>query len=157
MLSDERSIVIARLVEEVFAFVGDVRNNPLWNGWIVESELVSGDGGAGSTSRHVARFLGKRIEAEAVITAYEPNQRACTRTTAGPIPTHGCRMVERVDGGTRFTQTIEAQPGGFFGLAEHIVVRLAARQLESDMLMLKELLKSGAGPQVARVAVPAAM
>ena len=145
MITDEHSIEIARPVEEVFAFVSDVRNNPLWCGAFVESTVTSGDGvGVGSTSRHVVRFLGKRIEADAVITDFVPNRRSCIRTTTGPIPTRGCRTVEPVEGGARVTQTIEASPGRFFGLAERIVVRIGAHQIETDLLALKYILESDA-------------
>jgi hypothetical protein len=150
MITDERSIVIDRPLEEVFAFVTDPHNNALWCGWFIESEVTSnGPIGVGTTFRNVATFLGKRIEADAVVTSWEPNRRSCIRTTSGPILTTGCRSVEAVEGGTRFAQTIEASPGAFFGLAEHIVVRLGARQLEADLLMLKELLESGAVPAAA--------
>ena len=37
-----------------------------------------------------------------------------------------------------------AEPGGFFKLAEPIVIRMAKRQLETDFANLKDLLEAGA-------------
>jgi hypothetical protein len=48
------------------------------------------------------------------------------------------------DGGsTRFTQTFEAEVGGFFRLAQPLVERAISRQTEADMATLKDLLESG--------------
>ena len=73
------------------------------------------------------------------------------RITSGPIPGEGCYLFEPADGGSsRFTQTFEAEVGGFFRLAEPLVGRAIRRQTEADMATLKEVLEAGgpdAGPQ----------
>jgi hypothetical protein len=142
----ERSIVINRPVEEVFAYVIDPRNNAEWNGWVIESVVTSeGPLREGTTFDSVTKFLGKVIRSEAIITELVPNERGSIRTTTGPITATGSRIVEPVEGGTKFTQTMEADFGGFFGaIAESLVVRTAIRQNEADLQTLKELLESGA-------------
>ena len=73
----------------------------------------------------------------------EPPHRQCVRVTSGPIPGAGCYLFEPADGGsTRFTQNFEAEPGGFFRLAEPLVARAIRRQMEADMATLKDLLES---------------
>jgi hypothetical protein len=47
------------------------------------------------------------------------------------------------NGSTRFTQTFEAEVGGFFRLAEPVVGRAIRRQMEADMATLKDLLEAG--------------
>lgn len=44
-------------------------------------------------------------------------------------------------GVTRVTDTIEAEPGGFFKLAEPLLVKQQQSQMEADMKKLKELLE----------------
>jgi carbon monoxide dehydrogenase subunit G len=144
MVRDELSIIINRRVEEVFAFVTDPRRLPVWNSAISDSEVTSdGPIDEGSTFRVSASFLGKRFDTDLVITAHEPHRRSCIRATSGPIPAFsGCYVVESAEGGTRFTQTVEAELGRFFGLAESLVVRAAVRHMEADMQTLKDLLES---------------
>jgi hypothetical protein len=48
------------------------------------------------------------------------------------------------DGSTRFTQTLEAEVGGFFKLAEPLVGRAIHRQQEADMATLKDILENEA-------------
>lgn len=141
----ERSIVINCPVEEVYAYVIDPRNNAEWNGWVIGSIVTSeGPIREGTTFDSTTKFLGKVIQSEAVITEIVPNERGSIRTTTGPITATGSRIVEPVEGGTKFTQTIEADFGGFFGsVAESLVVRTAIRQFEADLQTLKELLESG--------------
>ena len=52
-------------------------------------------------------------------------------------------LFEPADGGTRFTQTFEAEIGGFFKLAEPLVGRAIRRQMDADMATLKDLLEAG--------------
>jgi uncharacterized membrane protein len=145
MPREERSIVINRPVDEVFAYVVDPRNNTMWNSWIVECHVTSdGPVGVGTTCRSVGKFLGKTVEADAVITECVPNERGSIRTTSGPITLTGSRIVEPANGGTRFTQTLEIDFKGLFGrLAEPLVTRAGIRQLEADLETLKDLLESG--------------
>ena len=54
-----------------------------------------------------------------------------------------CYLSEPSDNGsTRFTQTFEAEVGGFFRLAEPLVARAIRRQMEADMETLKDLLEA---------------
>jgi hypothetical protein len=51
-------------------------------------------------------------------------------------------IFEEVPGGTRFTQSHEAEPGGFFRLTGPIFERAAKRQLRNDVDTLKDLLET---------------
>ena len=52
-------------------------------------------------------------------------------------------IFEAVDSGTKVTVITQGEPGGFFKLAEPIVVRMAKRQIETDFANLKDLLEAG--------------
>ena len=144
-IRQEHSVVINRPVEEVFAFVTDPNNDPLWQSTSLETEQISeGPVDVGATFRNISKFLGRRIESTYEVTENEPPHRQCVRITSGPIPGSGCYLFESADGGsTRFTQTFEAEVGGFFKLAEPLVGRAIRRQMEADMATLKDLLESG--------------
>jgi hypothetical protein len=51
---------------------------------------------------------------------------------------------ERVAGGTQVTGTLVGEPGGFFKLAEPLLVSMIKRQFEADLANLKDLLESHA-------------
>ena len=142
----EHSVVIERPIEEVFAFAADPNNNPLWQSITLETQTVSGvEVDVGTTFNNVIKFLGRRIETTLEVVESEPPRRQCVRVTSGPIPASGCYVFEPAagSGSTRFTQTLEAEVGGFFRLAEPLVGRAIRRQTETDMATLKDLLEAG--------------
>jgi len=147
-IREEHTVVIERPVEEVFAFATDPNNDTLWQSTSLETEQTSeGPVGVGTTFLNTTKFLGRRIESTYEITENEPPHKQCIRITSGPIPGSGCYLFEPTDdGSTRFTQTFEAEVGGFFRLAEPLVGRAIRRQQEVDMATLKDLLEAE-GPE----------
>ncbi len=146
----QHGVVIDKPLEDVFAYITDVNNNSLWQSSTLETEQTSeGAVGVGTTYRSVSKFLGRRIETTLEVTEHEPPRKQCVRVTSGPIPAVGCYLLEPADGGggTRFTQTLEAEAGGFFRLAEPLVARAYGRQLQSDMATLKDLLEARAAQE----------
>jgi uncharacterized membrane protein len=141
----EISIVINRPVEEVFAFLSNLENSPKYISGSVETKKTSeGPVGVGTTYRTVRKFLGRRIEEETELTAYEPNRRIASKGKAGPITAEGQVTFERVNGSTRVTVTMVAEPGGFFKLAQPLLVSMAKRQFEADVANLKDLMEAHA-------------
>ena len=141
----EISITINRPIEEVFAFMNDPENQLLWWSGLVEIEQTSeGPIGVGTTYREVMQFLGRRIENTGEITEYELNKRNTVKTTSGPVPMEITGTFQPVEGGTEVTYGIDAELGGFFRLAEPLVVRMGKRQMEMELVNLKELMEAQA-------------
>jgi len=141
----EISITINRPIEEVFAFMSDPENQLLWRSGLVEIEQTSeGPIGMGTTYREVMQFLGRRIENTGEIAEYELNKRNTVKTTSGPVPMEITSTFQPVEGGTEVTYGIDAELSGFFRLAEPLVVRMGKRQMEMELVNLKELMEAQA-------------
>ena len=139
------STMINRPVEEVFAFVSNPENFPKWISSSREVKITSVRPiGIGTTFRPVVTFLGRRIEGESEVTEYEPNRRYVEKTISGPIPVENSITFERVEGGTLVSFTSVAEPGGFFKLAEPLLVSLVKRQFQADFANLKDLMEAHA-------------
>ena len=146
MVRVENSVVINQPIEEVFAFLSNAENDPVWQAQIQEAKVTSdGPIGVGSTIAQKAHFLGRGIEIEAEITEYERNRKFAWKSTSGPIPSEGQNIFETTgEGQTKFTIVADLDIGGFFKLAEPLVARSARRQTEANLANLKDILEADA-------------
>ncbi len=143
MIKIEESIVVNRPIEEVFAYIADTEKMPQWAAEVVDAKKTSeGPVGVGTTLTVAVKVLGRRVENTHEVTMFVPNSKFAFKTTSGPIPSVATETVEAVEGGTRFSIVAEAEPGGFFKLAEPIVERMIQRQWGTNIVNLKELLES---------------
>ena len=145
MAQMEISTTIKRTVEDVWAVISNVENNPKWSSYALEAKQTSpGPIGVGTTARFVGKFLGRRIESDSVVTEFEANRKYSFESKSGPFPIKGSNTVEHTEGGTRVTATFDVEPGGFFKLAEPLVMSMAKRQLQGDLDNLKDLMEANA-------------
>ena len=138
----ESSITINRPAEEVFTFAVDPANSAKWQEGIVEAKVTSsGAVGVGTTYRYVVKAMGQKLDTTGEITAWEPPKIYAWKATSGPFPMSGGIACEAVADGTRITQTVNAEPGGFFKLAEPLLMKQQQGQLEASLKKLKEILE----------------
>lgn len=145
MPSVERSIVIARPVEEVFAFFADPTKGLQWRSALAE---VSAEGpvAVGTVFRQrVAGPGGRTVPADIRLTELDPGRRVAFVGVAGPLRPDISYDFEPAEGGTRVTFAISAPLSGprklFLGpmvqksmAAEVAGLDVAKRVLESGTL-----------------------
>lgn len=142
MIRIEQSVVINRPIGEVFAFVSDPEKMSFWMSELVEAKQTSeGPVGVGTTASAVANPLGRRVESNQEVTAYELNRKFAIKSTSGPIASEDEFSFGSVAGGTKVTRMTKAELGGFFRLAEPLSVRMLKRQFETNFANLKDLLE----------------
>ena len=112
MPSATNTVTIARPPGVVFAFVSDGLNAPKWRSGVLDIALVSGNGVGAEWKQGVKGPGGRRIDADYVITAYEPGRRLAFRATAGPVRPTGDFTLEAVPEGTNLTFSLDAELAG---------------------------------------------
>jgi uncharacterized protein YndB with AHSA1/START domain len=138
-------LTIGRRPEEVFAYLEDPEKVSQWQGWAVEiKQETEGARGVGTRFRDVRKFLGRKIDSTVEFTEYEPPQRLGLKVSAGPIPFRVRQTLEPVGEGTRVSVHAEGEPGGFFKLAEPLVMKAVERESKKDFKTLKTLLEERA-------------
>ena len=139
MIKRDFTIEIKAPPEMVFAYTTDFRNFlSLLEGVSEASQTPDGPTQSDSTFTLTLTFLGRRLHAAGAVTEFVPNRRCAFKTTSSPIRLHLLQTFEPIPGGTRLTIHLEAEPGGFFKLAEPAM----DRQLTSALGSLVEELKS---------------
>jgi carbon monoxide dehydrogenase subunit G len=145
MARADDSVVVERPPEEVFAYLSDPATFPEWQASVLESKQESpGAITSGTRIREVSKFLGRRMETILEVTAYEPGRQFSLKVVSGPIPFDVRQNLQPVEGGTKIDVVIEGEPGGFFKLAEPLVVRAVGRELANNLATLKDILESRA-------------
>jgi uncharacterized membrane protein len=135
MPSAENSIVINRPRSEVFAFVADHENDPKWRPGVADIKRASGEGQGAIYTQGVTGPLGKRIDADFEVTAYQPDTLLAFRTLAGPVRPEGSFRFEDADGGTRVTFTLNADLTG----GKRLMAPMVGKSMRGEVAALDNL------------------
>lgn len=142
------SVEIARPPSEVFAYLADMANNPVWQrgqqwcAWTSDPPLD-----VGSTYDQVASFLGRTITSSFEVVEFEPGRRIRIKTTSGTMPIDVTREVTpTADGsGALVSAIVRGEPAGMLGVMTNIaapLMRIMVRNsIRGDYRRLKEILE----------------
>jgi carbon monoxide dehydrogenase subunit G len=138
----ELTFEIARTPEDVFELLSDIERLPEWQASAVEAHAER-PLGEGSRVREKRRLLGREVDTELEVVAYEPPQRLTLRSLGGPVDFTVEHELAAQDGGTQLKVVAEAEPGGLLRLTEPVLARKAEQEFRRDFDRLKELLEGG--------------
>jgi uncharacterized protein YndB with AHSA1/START domain len=140
MIRIELTLAIERPPEDVFELLSDIERLPEWQSTAVEAH-TDGPLREGSRVSEKRRLLGREVDSELEVVAYEPPRRLTLRSLSGPVTfTVDHELVEE-GGETQLTFVAEAEPGLFLKLAEPVLARTAEQEFRKDFDRLKELLQ----------------
>jgi uncharacterized protein YndB with AHSA1/START domain len=143
MIKNEKSIIIDRPIEEVFAYVGDLETGSQWQSALLEvRRTTQGPLGIGTQFMSVRKFMGQKMEATVEFVTYEPNRQITFKSISGPSPFEQSFLFESTAEGTRLTSILELQTGGLMGLADPLVSAGVKRAMDASFGDLKDLLES---------------
>jgi hypothetical protein len=138
----QQSITIERPLEAVWDYVLDARNDPVWQAFVVEVGRGADQPAAvGLEVEAVVRFLGRTVPIVLTYTEHEPRRRSAIEVS-GPVQGRGSYELEPVDGGARFTFTIESDSHRFFRVAEPLFARAGKRVVGASLGTLKDDLEA---------------
>ncbi len=145
MINLDLSTLIDRPVKDVFSFVADPNNMAKWNSAVVTIQPASpGAVGVGTKFKTVGEMLGRRLEGELQVTAYEPVNKCGFQMTAGPMQVDITLALKTVGTGTKLDLKAQGNPAGVFKLAEGVMAGQVKSMMEANLARLKSLLERGA-------------
>jgi uncharacterized membrane protein len=134
------TVEVERGAQEVFDYLIDLARLPEWQTSAIESR-ADGPLAEGVRIAERRRILGREVENELEVTAFEPPRRLTLKAIRGPVPfgvDH--RLVE--DGDSTLVNVVaEAEPGAFMKLAEPLLARTAEQELRKDFERMKEIVE----------------
>lgn len=124
----------------MFAYAANVANDPDWSRRIVKARVTSAPPLAeGSTFSFSMKLLHRTREYDAVVTHFEENLRCAYRADSTKTPVVDYRSFVLTRDGARFTVAIDLD--GIPAMLSSLVKQRAQRQLDADLLTLKERLE----------------
>lgn len=142
MTKVEQTIIVNQPIEKVFAYVTDPRNNPKWQPGILDSQVTPDEPThIGTRVTDVRSLLGRKLKLTTEVIEFELNKLLHIKSTSGPIPFRGYITFESVSDGTRVNFLAEAEPTGFFKLAENMFSSTWRKELQASFNKLKEVLE----------------
>ena len=145
MINLDFSALIDRSQKDVFAFVADPNNMSKWNSAVLSLEQIApGAVGVGTKFKSIGEMMGRRIEGEMQITAYEPDTKCGFQVTAGPMQVNITLSFKTVGTGTKINLNAQGNPGGLFKLAEGVLTGQVKSMMEGNLARLKTVLEKGA-------------
>ena len=113
----EGEILIARPVGEVFDFVADERNEPLYNPQLTAAEkITAGPVGAGTQYRATTTTMGRTVSMTIETTGYDRPRLLASSTRLPVMTIRGTLTFEPVPAGTRMRWSWRVRPRGLFRL-----------------------------------------
>jgi uncharacterized membrane protein len=131
-------IFIHAPIDTVFAELVDIPRWPRWVPAIAEMKgLPPTPPGVGMRFQQINKFLGRTVIADLEITAMEPPRRFAYKSTR-PFPGLLTWTLESQSPEmTKANLRVEAEPGGFFGMAAPMLITAVKRQMHEDIQRLK--------------------
>jgi carbon monoxide dehydrogenase subunit G len=138
------AVQISRPLADVFAFLADARNRPLWDESVDSEELTSPEPiGVGSTVRTTLHSMGREYVLTWAVVEHEPPSRMTIESTSGPFPTTLAYQLSERDGGTAVAFSVTGRPTGVLRALQPLLARNTQRNLDRGFPRLKRYLETG--------------
>lgn len=142
MINIDLGTLIDRPQMDVFAFVANPNNMTKWNSAVVSLEQVTpGDVGVGTKFKSAGELMGRRLEGEMQVVAYEPDTKCGFQVNAGPMQVTMTVTFKTVGTGTKISLNAQGNPAGVFKLAEGVMTGRVKSMMEENLARLKSALE----------------
>jgi uncharacterized membrane protein len=140
------SIIINKTVDEVFAHVTDVKTWSHWEAGLLKAEQTSdGPISVGTTFKGMNQALGQRMEWTSEVTNYTPCESWGQKIISKGWSTEEGLAFEPFQGSaTKFSLVSELKMGGLLRLFAPLITRKMQKQIESNLVRLKNILEAPA-------------
>jgi carbon monoxide dehydrogenase subunit G len=138
------SIVIARPIEDVFAVLTNVENTGKWfPGNVQEWWTSPPPHGVGSTRRARVKMGLMTTENDAMVSVYEPPNRAVMKGTSKNAPFEAMLTFAPIDGATRVESNIDLDLRGPARLFGGMFTRWYGKSWDQGFTNLKRMMEAG--------------
>jgi hypothetical protein len=141
MASVSSTTTINQPVDKVFASVISADLQKTWQAGILEAKVTpNGPVALGSIYHYTTEVMGRRMETQLQVSAFEPNKKWGVKTTGVPRPVETIHLFEAVGNATKLTISMELS-GGYPAAAEGMVKQQMQKSLDDQGHRIKQMLE----------------
>ena len=141
MASVSSSVTINQPVEKVFSYVTMVENHKAWQAGIQDAKITpAGPVAVGSIYHYTTEVMGRKIETQLQVSAYEQNKKWSVKTTGVPRPVETVYLFEGTGNTTKLTISMELS-GGYPAAAEGMVKQQMQKSLDEQGNRIKQMVE----------------
>jgi uncharacterized membrane protein len=144
MIKIETDVLIDCPISDVFDYVSDAENNPLWNSAVEEVERISDCGAELDCKYRMKRVIGKeRVENIYRVIEYQKNNLLTIKTLSGPTPFTYRYSFETVGKSTRIQLSGKVKETGLpFEASSFFASHMIEQGINRNLRTLKSILES---------------
>lgn len=141
MASVSSSVTINQPVGKVFAYVTSVENHKAWQAGILDAKVTpAGPIAVGSTYHYTTEVMGRKMETQMQVSAFEQNKKWGVKTTGVPRPVETVYLFEAVGNTTKLTISMDLT-GGYPAAAEAMVKQSMQKNLDDQGQRIKQMVE----------------
>lgn len=134
MVRVEHEITLHNDVDELFSYIANPENNPIWDKNTYETEQKSESAiGVGTTGQITRTFLGRSYETNFTYEAYDPPHLVSHQITAGPIEVETTNGLKELENGTQISLDLKVRFKGLKKLMEPFFARRIRKQVGENL------------------------
>ena len=144
----KQSVIIHRPAEDIFTYMTDGEHLVDWSSVVLAARTApSGPIQGGSRLRITSQLLGRWMETTYEVIECQPHSHLTLKGTTGIIPCVFSYQFDATEGGTILSLEVIMSlslQAGMLGLPEAVVETIVTRQLQHDLLTLKDVMEARA-------------
>jgi hypothetical protein len=138
MVKIEYEMILQNDIDEIFSYIANPENNPVWD--LIPSEAnMSSDGSieVGTTGNSVITFLGNIYEMNFSYDIFDPPNCVSHLSTAGLIVAEMTNDLASVGNGTKLTVQMKIRLRGLRKLVEPFIAKKIRKQIFANLEVLQ--------------------
>ncbi len=141
MATVSSNITINQPVDRVFTYVTAAENQKAWQPGILDAKVTpTGPIAPGSTYHYTTEVMGRRIETQLQVSAFEPNKKWSVKTVGVPKPVETVYLFQGAGNSTQLTISMELA-GGYPAMAEGMVKQQMQKNLDDQGRRIKQMVE----------------
>ncbi len=135
-------VEISRTPEEVFAWLADYRTHSQWHPAVLSIASDADKLEMGARLHLVERLLGRRLESDMEVTAFDPPERIVLEGSAVAVEIRDELTLKDLGGRTLLRIDVQIETNGLFGEGLATFNQIVQRNLTTAVGMLKDQLEA---------------